>query len=360
MVKITVCCEATIILCYLKIISWYRSCNATSPVPLSSLVNITIKVFILKSFLALPRYLKELLPTLANMFSFKQKKICYLSFLLITTINLWGQKIQGKLQFHEGETFVITVELSNTVAQHVSNQPIDFSAHGTATHIYKVTGVDDNSTTLRHDVQHFVFQFEGMGQERNFDSDDKKDMETSLGTHFKEICGKSFDIVIDGYGKTVNTIPEKVDLAKQDENTVVIMNMLHDLTDVIYPPKKGKPSFFNVLPGYEIGIGSTWADTVDTPDEKSITNYTLSEITDSTIVVSFKTTSLNKMKMQMRGMVATSVMNSVSNGIIILDKATAIVKEKTSTIETNGTTETTLGIMPTSGKVTIRIGVKKQ
>lgn len=289
-----------------------------------------------------------------------QKRTLYLIFLFFLTIDLWGQKIQGQLKFTEGKTFVITVELSNTTAQHVSNQPIDFSANGTAIHIYKVISVTATNTTLRHDVQRFNFQFEGMGQERSFDSDNKKDMETSLGTHFKEICGKTFDIIIDASGKTVKTIPEKVDMAKQDENTVVIMNMVDDLTNVIYPPQKGKPSFFSVLPAYEVGIGDTWSDSVDTQEERSITTYTLSAITDSVITVSFKTTAWNKIKMQIKGMEATSLMNSISNGQIILDKTTGIIKEKTSTLEANGTTETTLGVMPTSGKATIRIQVTEK
>jgi hypothetical protein len=289
-----------------------------------------------------------------------QKRTLYLIFLFFLSIDLWGQKIQGQLKFTEGKTFVITVELSNTTAQHVSNQPIDFSANGTAIHIYKVISVTASNTTLRHDVQRFNFQFEGMGQERSFDSDNKKDMETSLGTHFKEICGKTFDIIIDASGKTVKTIPEKVDMAKQDENTVVIMNMVDDLTNVIYPPQKGKPSFFSVLPAYEVGIGDTWSDSVDTQEERSITTYTLSAITDSVITVSFKTTAWNKIKMQIKGMEATSLMNSISNGQIILDKTTGIIKEKTSTLEANGTTETTLGVMPTSGKATIRIQVTEK
>jgi Family of unknown function (DUF6263) len=289
-----------------------------------------------------------------------QKPVALFFLFFLSCINLLGQKVSGNLQFKEGKTYIITTDLANTIAQQTSGQPVDFSATGKAIHSYKVINTTPNSSVLQHKVKGISFVFEGMGKKRAFDTDNEKDMENNPGPLFKEILEKSFSLIIDPSGKTLNASPEKIELTKQDESMVIIMSMLRELTGVVYPPKKGDASFFRVLPAYEIGIGDTWTDSLINENEKTITTNTLSAITDSTIVVSFKTISTSKLKIQMMGMDATSAMNSTADGTIILDRLTGIIREKTSTIDANGTTQTTIGTMPTTGKITITTIVREE
>ena len=281
---------------------------------------------------------------------------------LLTVIILPAQKVLVKPQFAEGETYIITVELKNTTSQQAAGQPIDFSVSGTAIHSYHVIDIDssNNSTILHHQPEHFTYSFDGMGQQRKFDSGKEEDMTSQPGSYFKELLDKTFDLTIDSTGNTLMAVPEMISLSGQKGGMIIVMNMIKDLTDIIYPPGKREKNFFAVLPAYEVGVGDTWTDSVNTENEKSVTENTLSAITDSTIVVIFKTKSSSTTKMQMMGGDATSNMNSSATGQIIVDKETGIIREKTTTTDANGTTETTVGTVPTTGKMTIVIKVRKE
>jgi hypothetical protein len=280
--------------------------------------------------------------------------------LLIIASPVFGQKVSGKLKFDKGKNITINMEVTSTMAQQTGNQAIDFSTEGAVTHAYKVTNATDNNTTLNHTLQRFWFKFDGMGQKRSYDSDVPKDKESQFGKQFTDICAKKYDIVIDTTGRTLLTIPKKVELTQQDERLMVITNMLRDLTSVVFPPQKGSASFFKVMPPYEVGVGDTWTDTTSSKDETSATSYTLSEITDSTLVIDFKSISVSAIRSEIMGRQVVTNLTNAAAGKIILDKATGIIQKKTSTINSNGTADAFGGTVPIAGKTTVNIFVKQE
>ncbi|MGZ8553095.1 MAG: DUF6263 family protein [Chitinophagaceae bacterium] len=289
---------------------------------------------------------------------FIKATILYFFFSLYINTDIHGQTVSGKLKFEKGATLVIDMQIKSSVTQQVGDNAIDFSADGSATHSYKVTNVTPGSTTLHHEAQKIRFNFEGMGQKRSFDSDDEKDMAGQFGEPAKNILSKKFDVTIDQNGTVLAARPEKKDSAKADERLILVMNMLKDITDVVYPPKKGEPGFFKVLPAAEKMIGESWTDSLQNETGKFKTTYTLSGITDSTILVDFNGTVTTVVKAMMMGREAVTTMNGTSIGRIILDKTTGIVKEKTINTESNGNTEALGGTVPVTAKSTITIHVK--
>jgi hypothetical protein len=283
-----------------------------------------------------------------------------LFLLSVACFPAFGQKVTGKLLFEQGKTITINMQVNSSIAQQAGNQAIDFATEGAAKHSYKVTNTTDNSTSLHHDLARLWFRFEGMGQKRSFDSDNPKDRQSQFGKQFDEICSKKYDVVIDTTGKTLMTIPQKIELTQQDERLVVIANMLRDLTSVIYPPQKGTASFFKVMPGYEVGIGDTWTDTTSTPGETSATSYTLSSITDSVFTVDFKTLAVSAIKSEIMGNIVTTNLTNTTTGKITLDKVTGIIREKTSTTSSSGTAEALGSSLPIHGKTTISIVVEQE
>jgi hypothetical protein len=280
--------------------------------------------------------------------------------LLIACSSTFGQKVSGKLKFDQGKTLTINMEITSTIAQQAGNQAIDFATEGAVLHSYKVTNATDNNTSLHHALNRLWFRFEGMGQKRSFDSDNPKDKQGQFGKQFDEICSKKYDIVIDTIGKTLMTIPQKIELTQQDERLIIIASMLKDLTSVIYPPRKGTASFFKVMPGYEVGIGDTWTDTTNTGSETSATSYTLAAITDSTYTVDFKTLAISVIRSEIMGnQVATNLTNTIA-GKIILDRSTGIIREKTSITNSSGAAEAMGGSMPINGKTIINILVRQE
>lgn len=286
------------------------------------------------------------------------KKITVLSYALFISIFSFSQKISGKIKFEQGQTFDIVVQVKNAIAQQAMGQSIDFNVDAAGYHSYKVTNATDDNTTLNHSVQRITFKFDGMGQKKSFDSNNEKDLNGQFGAPIKDVLTKKYDIIIDPAGTTKMAIPEKITLAEGDSRLAIVTTMLKDVLDIVQPPQKGKASFFKILPDNEIGKGETWTESSLTEKGKFDATYTLSDITDSTLVVDFVSTSITISKGEMMGSEMTTKMNNKSTGKIILDKATGIIKEKTVNTDSTGNTESSFGTMPVTAKITTTITVK--
>jgi len=289
-----------------------------------------------------------------------KRHLAFLVFILLFNKTFRGQSAAGNLHFEQGKMLNIQMEIKSSVAQQAGGQAIDFTVDGLALHSFKVANATNDNTTLQHITRKIGFTFDGMGQKRSFDSDNEKDMEGSFGEPVKNILSKTFEMVIDPTGKVLMIRPEKMETVKTDDRLAMVFNMLKDITDVVYPPKKGDASFFKILPDKMLNKGDTWLDSGQYENGKFKTEYILSDITDSTIHVDFKGESAITSKATMMGMETTTTMNSTNSGKIILDKKTGIIKEKTITTESNGNTEAMGGIMPVNSKTTIVIKVKPE
>lgn len=266
-------------------------------------------------------------------------KLILVLFLFISgPLSLYAQKISGRLQFEPGKTITIRVNIKNIVAQQAGSQAIDITADGWMINQYQVIKTDKNNTALHHSLQKIGFDMEGMGHKTRFDSDNAADLQAPAGEIFKSILDKKYDIIIDSNGSTLTTIPDTMTVIR-DERLLILNDILKYLGDGIYPPKKGTPSYFAVLPAHEISVGESWIDSVRNSQEQSVTVSTLSALTDSTIIVTFNTTSVTNTTRQLMGAQATTKLNNIITGKTIVDRTTGIIREKTSDIDSNGTTQ---------------------
>ena len=288
------------------------------------------------------------------------KKSSFIILILLNSFISFSQKVTGKVSLQPGQRIDISVQLHTTVSQEAGGQAIDFTTDGTAVHGFKVTNATDNNNTLHHDVKKLSFNFNGMGQKRSFDSANPKDLDGFFGKPVKDILGKSYDMIIDPFGKTLLVKPEKIELTKMDDRLIIVFNMLKDITAVVYPPQKNAPSFFKVLPDSATGINESWSESGTDSTGMYKTIYTLSAITDSTVVVDFKGNSAIITKAEVMGMQTSTNMNNSYTGKVIIDKKTGIVREKSITTDSNGSTEAMGGSMPVTSKTTIAITVKSQ
>lgn len=298
--------------------------------------------------------------TFIDMFSFMQKPVAVLLLLLLLQFPVQGQKVTGKLQFTNGKSYTISAELNNSAAQHGSGQPIDFSVNGKLVHIYKVKNSGERTSTLHHTTQKMDVVFEGMGKERSFSSDKKNDKAENTEQLFPGLMERSFEITIDPAGKTIITKPESIQTVPSQENAIVIAGMLKELIAALYPPKKGNASFFSVLPGYEVGIGDSWTDSVVTDTERSLAEYKLTNITDSTIEVDLKMNSTTAETTEVMGRASKTSLKTTTSCKIILDKSTGILQEKNCRSQSNGQKEVMGSSLPVTGDATLVIKVSEE
>ena len=150
-------------------------------------------------------------------------------------------------------------------------------------------------------------------------------------------------MVIDNNGNTLMAIPEKFVLANDDPRMAIITSMLKDIFELVQPPKTGSGSFFRVLPDSGVVKGKPWTESYALSNGVFNAAYTVSDITDSTLVIDFASSSATVTKAEMMGGETTTNLNNKSTGKIILDRATGIIREKTMKTDSNGATETEIG-----------------
>jgi hypothetical protein len=91
-----------------------------------------------------------------------------------------------------------------------------------------------------------------------------------------------------------------------DNQMAIISSLLKDVIDLVQPPQKGKSSFFKVLPDSAKGKGSTWTESYENENGKFNAAYSISDITDSTIVIDFAASSVTITKATMMGTETTT------------------------------------------------------
>jgi len=286
------------------------------------------------------------------------KQIILFPACLLLGVAAFSQKVSSRLKFEQGQVLEISLQSKTTIAQQAMGQAIDFTVDASGNHSYKVTNTTDDNSTLNHSVQRILFSFDGMGQKRNFDSGEEKDLNGQFGKPVKELLEKKYDMVIDTAGKTMLVIPEKIVLSGADPRMAIITSMMKDVFDIVQPPEKGKASFFKILPETATGKDEPWTESYTNGNGKFDAAYKIADINDSTIVVDFATSSVTVTKAEMMGNETTTTMNNKSTGKIILDRATGIMREKTETTESSGNTETSFGTLPVTSKTSVVIRVQ--
>ena len=287
------------------------------------------------------------------------KKIVVLSVSTLIVSGVLAQQAASPLVFEQGKQYEITIQVKNTVSQQAMGQAIDFTVDATGKHVYKVTNTTADNSTLNHMVKQVAFSFDGMGQKRSFDSNNEKDLNGPFGKPIQELLEKKFDMVISPTGTVLLVMPEKITLGNSDPRLAIISNMMKDVFDLVQPPAKGAASFFKVLPDTVTGTGQTWTRSSSNESGRYDAAYRLADMNDSTIVVDFATSSTTVTKAEIMGNPTTTNMTNKSTGKIILDRLTGIMKEKTETTDSQGSTESSFGNLPVSSKTTTIITVRK-
>ncbi len=280
--------------------------------------------------------------------------ICFCISLTVS-----AQTVDGKVKLQQAQVIEINLQTKTTIAQQAMGQSIDFNVDAACLHQYDVINTTEDNHSLKHTVKRISFNFDGMGQKQAFNSDNPKDLNGQMGKPVKELLDKKYNMIIDPYGKVLLTMPESFQASATDSRMAIISSMMKEVVDVVQPPKKGKGSFFRVIPEKEGGVkvGESWTESGATLTDKYETTYVLTAVTDSTVIVDFTGTSSTVTKAEMMGSETTTTLSHKLTGKITLDKTTLMIREKTTNIESTGNTESSFGNLPLTSKTTTVITV---
>ncbi len=286
-------------------------------------------------------------------------KILSVLIALVCANLLNAQKINSRIRMEQGAVYEVQTEVKNLLAQQVNGMSFDFNLDGSSVSQYAVTNTTDENISLRHSLQRIHFLFDGMGSKQSFDSDKPKDLEREFARPLRDMLAKSYDMIVDSLGKTLLVLSPSAAPSQGDDQYRLISSMMGELGAMATPPKKGEPTVFMAWPGGEMAVGESWTISSNAANDKYSTVYILREINDSIYRVEFSGTGTRRVENEMRGTSFVINLKTVTQGEMIVDRDTGIIREKTSTIESTGSSELMGSSTPVTGKTTMHVKVRK-
>ncbi|HEY0040023.1 MAG TPA: DUF6263 family protein [Flavisolibacter sp.] len=251
-------------------------------------------------------------------------KRLFLPFLLLTVLASSAQKVSSKIALQKGQKIEVVTNMNATTEMMMGAS----SNSSVSTELYEVKDATNGTATLERSMKKLKMNLSVMGQEKSIDSDNPEDLKGMLGEPIKELLNAKNEFTIDGGGKIVSV--KGADKKKKSDNGMMGMFM-QQMNLGAGIPVEGKPSFFKVLPDYEVGKGDTWSDTIAVEGNVMNTSYKVKDITESEIIVDYISDGRIDTKQDMMGMSVVVKGNVKTNGAITLDRATGLLKQKTVT-----------------------------
>jgi len=227
------------------------------------------------------------------------------------------------LNLSKGQKYQVDNKLVTASSTDVQGQTMESKADVTSTYTIEVKDKKAGNYNLTNTLSHLLMNMSMMGQEVNFDSDKKEDMDGEMGSSLKGYINQPKDIVIDNAGKLVSM---STDSAESE-----ILKQLH-LASTGY----GSQMAFAALPRHP-KVGSTWSESTDDSTIKRTTNYTIKSIDGNVATVAFTGTMESNVQMEKQGMEISTKSSGKFSGEEKVDVKTGVVQSNNSTTDAKGT-----------------------
>jgi len=285
------------------------------------------------------------------------KKIISLA-LVFAAVTGFAQKVNNKLSFQKGQKLEVVYETNKNSSVELMGQAMETKVNSTLTELLDVEDVHDQGTTLEHKIKNLKFTLNTPMQNESFDSE-KDAGKGDVGKLLEKSLKNKYTMTLDPTGKVISVKGDDDNPNDTSQNMADMAGLLSAQLGLnLTLPKAGEASSFKILPEREVGISDTWTDSTSAEGQTRKTTYTVKNITAGEILLDY-TEQLNiNTQQQIMGVDANIVTNDKTTGTIVLDKATGLMKQKTSATEEEGTIEAQGQKIPIKGKTNVTVTVR--
>lgn len=262
----------------------------------------------------------------------------------------FGQS-SGNLVLNKGQKFLVENKVTANSTQEMMGQTMDSKADIFTSNNFEVKDTKDNNYNLTNTFTKVTAAMSAMGQDMNFDSDKKEDMDGEMGSSMKDFINHPKDILVDKTGKILTE--KKVDSSAKGSGMMSMM-----MNQFLGNSEEAGLNTFRIIPK-KSGAGYSWTDSSSNDGIKKITTYNIKEIKGSDAIIDITGTLNTDTKSEMQGMEISSKTTGTLKGEETVDINTGIVKQRTTTIESKGNIEAMGQNLPMSTKLTTVTSVKK-
>lgn len=296
-----------------------------------------------------------------------KKNILFAFAILAVTISC-SHKITGKasgstavaaetkpsVNLTKGQKFVVENKITTNSNSEMQGQSMETNATVTSLYNIEISDIKDGNYNMTNKLAAIKLNMTTMGQNVNFDSDKKEDMNGDMGSSLKDLINHPNAVVMDKSGNII--IAAKTDSTKKDDAASPTQMILKQMGD---PEQQGYGAKIAFIPVSKIlKTGASWKDSTSADGVIKVTNYVVKEINGNTATLSVSGTETRDTKMEMQGMAINTKTNGKFSGEETVDITTGVILQNNSTMDASSNISVMGQDIPTKVKATSVTTVK--
>lgn len=273
-------------------------------------------------------------------------KRIYVSLISLAVAAVAFSQPTGKIKIAIGQKIVVenTTDIQASLAM-----GMELTSTSTSVNTLEVKNSTPNNYIISNTLTKLKMNTNMMGQPTNYDSENKAGNNEEMSKVFDDKLNMPVDITIDN--TTGLAVVEK---KKQKQADVDETNATADLMK-IFSDNASEDAIvsgaFEMVPKGK-SVGESWADTATSKDMKTIRTYTLKSVSGNEAVIQANVVSTAVNKLNFQEMEFEVKSETKTNGEIITDISTGLVKKRTSIADITGSIQMMGQDMPISAKAT--------
>lgn len=272
------------------------------------------------------------------------KKITLFATAAILTCSASFAQTNNKLDLKKGQKYLVENKTSTQSTTEVQGQSMEVNIDATTSYQIEVTDSKDNLYNLTNTIKKVKMDLTQMGQQVNFDSDKKEDLDGPMGSTFKAYLGVPQKVTINNQGDVMTDTANTADKPATP---------LGDFESTGF----GASMAFQTLPK-DLKVGQTWKGSKTADGTITNTNYIVKAINGDLATLTLSGDMDIDKKMEQMGMEMTAKSKGKFTGEEVVNTKTGVIQSQNMVINSDGNIEVMGQELPTSAKVTSTTSVK--
>lgn len=283
-----------------------------------------------------------------------KKKYLLIAGAFIVITGTFAQN-NGAVTLPKGQKYAVENKVTTKSTSEMAGQSMESTADITSVYAIEVKDFKDNNYYMTNLISSLKMSMGTMGQNINFDSDKKEDMDGEMGSTVKNYINQPKDVVMDKSGNVI--VSKQTDTAKGNDATTNQAEMM--LKQIGDPEQQGYGAKMAFLPiSKKAKEGTSWQDSTSANGVTRVTNYLIKEIKGNTATISVSGTENRDTKMEMQGMEISTKTTGKFTGEESVDINTGVILQNNTSADASGTISVMGQEIPTTIKATSVTTVK--
>ncbi len=249
---------------------------------------------------------------------------------------------------------IITIITTSTQDIDMQGMGMQMKNNTNGTSVVEVKDSDKNNFTTTYKLSKINLTMDMMGQQTSYDSEKPEDKETEMSKAFAEKIGKEVIILIDK--NTGKAILNKKDTASQKAEESNTLDGLMNSFGAIEEDAAVETALFIIPPGKK--TGDSWLDSTNNKGMKELKTFTLKSIDGNMASIGMFSTLQGSNTMEMQGMQMDITISAKTEGEIVVNTKSSLVKKRSSVMDLTGSIEIMGQSVPVTSKAIVNIDYK--